>query len=278
MLTAVALLLCSAGDEPPQAPAEGITPEEVHAAPPGMLTLRELAEEDLRLAELPNLAHPVVAVTAGGALCLGGAAVTTGIVWSASRPSPASQPGARDLSWLFGAIMAGVFGGTGCVMGIIGASFLPYTLGMRRLYAERRAAVHARMEAMHAFTAAPPAPHSLEELRALESERPGYLLPASLIAGGTVPLILGVATYAGLRPGSSLEALAVSIGLTVVGLAAEGLGVGLLLRAIRTRMELDEKIRALDPPLEEDTPPPQPAPAGSALPPLPLQLGFGGSF
>jgi hypothetical protein len=163
-------------------------------------------------------------------------------------------------------------------MAMIGGSYLPWAVGTRKLNAERLAQVRARIAAIPPGQNTEPPEHALTELRAIEHEKPSYVLPIAFLAAGTVPLIGGVATYAALRPGSSAEQLALSIGLVVVGLAAEGLGAGLLLTRIRTRMEIDETLRALEPPSDDGTSAPQAPPQGTSLPPLPAQLAFGWHF
>jgi hypothetical protein len=257
-------MLCAAVGISDRGEGTELTAHEVKIAPVWLLSRAQLEEEDRRLSDGPWLTHSVAAVAVGGGLALG-----TGIgdwILLAQLRRGGDNPGPA-----FGVIILSVFGATGAVMALIGGGYLPWVIGTKKANAERQAEGRARLATVR--EAPPPAPAPAEtftRLRALEDERPGYLLPVTLTAAGTVPLLVGLVSYLSLSRNASSESYAISIALMVGGLALEGLGLGLLVSAIRARADLDEEIRALEPP-------PLP-PTVTALPPVPNHFALGGRF
>src|SRR4051794_20321677 len=87
MLASFALLLCTAGDV-------RLTPDEVEVAPPGILNIHELEQEDSRLSEPPSIVHPVVGLVGGSVVCLAGLSAVLAIVAPWSSTGASGRPGA----------------------------------------------------------------------------------------------------------------------------------------------------------------------------------------
>jgi hypothetical protein len=268
MLGALVVVLCAADANVDSSGDAELTPHEVRVAPVGLLTLSELADEDRRLSEPPSPVHSIVSLALGSAIALGFGIGEWAVL--SGRPPASGRPGNAP-PILLEAIVLGLFGSSGAVMALIGSSFLPWVIGTRRAYAERQSQVRARIAILRDAPPAPAPAENLSELRKLEDERPGYLLPVCITAAGTVPLVVGLGSYLSLSPNPNAGSYALAVTLMVVGLAAEGLGLGLLLSTIRARADLDDQIRALEPP-------PQLPPAGATLPPVPNHFALGGRF
>ena len=276
MFAAVILALGGIGDVTESAQNGPFTQAEIEVAPVSLLTPYELQREAQRLEKPPSLAAPVVGLAVGGGVFVAGFAGAVG-VFAAGSPHGGIDPGLGSINHVIFGSFLGAIAGTGLVMALIAGAFLPWAIAQRKSDAARKAEVDARLARLE-----PPAsPSSWVEARskvhALESERPGLLLPVTLIAGGTVPLIVGVATYSASLKDVSQSAIALSVSCLIIGLALEGIGVQQLLARIRDRAQLDETLQTLEP-APADALPALPESRRFALPPVPVQLAFGGRF
>ncbi len=250
-----------------------LTSEQIAEAPLDSLSLAQLRQEDARLADAPSITGPIVMISAGGAM------LTFGIIATYLLFNAISGAGIAGIFFALFGIVTAAIGIAGAVLGITGGILLPNRLAQRDQYAQRRAAVQARMAAIASGAVSEPAQardaaeseHLQNELNQLELERPSLGLPIGLLAGGTGAVLYGVYYWSTLSSSGSTSTgtTALWIGAIVAGLIADGIGTWLLIDRLRTRADIDDKVRSLQgPSVSPQVPaPPQPGPGPEEVPP-----------